>query len=374
MITAAQRISPSRARLWLPFDGQWRQDVGANLVVDGDMEAATVTPPWSPSAACTPTKSLVDPHSGSRCLVLTTTSYGYVTQVLFVGGRTYHGVGYGAGDGVSGKARVLIGGTNPWEGTTSTVWQRWELVTTVAADLALYLQNWQAVPGYSRHDDVDIRERPLTTRNVGGMPGAPTYVRLGDGHTASTVPNQRTSSRGISLDGGDYVRVPMDFEYNEAFSISVLTDSIMPAASWLAATYDSATARGIRFGTTGSGALVAGMFDDGGRSITLTSANNVIPTPKQPRLYTLSYDGSLSSAGLTMWIDDQPVTAAGGGTALASSVSSGRDLLLGARWNAAAPAEILAASNIFCTSEYDTVLDSYELRMLKARMMKEMRV
>jgi hypothetical protein len=258
-------------------------------------------------------------------------------------------------------------------GTTSNAWQLFDVVA-VSGGPVYYLQTSATGAGYCEYDSQVVLERPLTTRNLGGMPGAPTYVRLGDGHTATTIPAQRTSSRGVSLDGSDYLRVPMDFEHNEPYSISILTDSILPAASWLAATYDSATARGIRFGTTGSGALVAGMFDDGGRSITLTSANNVIPTPKQPRLYTLSYDGGLSAAGLTMWIDDQPVTAAGGGTALASSVSSGRDLLLGARWNAAAPAEILAASNIFCTSEYDTVLDSYELRMLKRRMMQELRV
>jgi hypothetical protein len=240
------------------------------------------------------------------------------------------------------------------------------------AQLRLYVSS--GVGKYTDFDDFSVVEYPITTRNVGSYPGAPSYVRLGDGHVAATVPTQRASSRGVSLSGTSYLRVPMDYEYNEPFTISILTDSILPAASWLAATYDSATLRGIRFGTTGSGALVAGLFDTGGRSITLTSANNAIPTNKQPRLYTLSYDGGLSAAGLTMRIDDMVVPAVGGGTALASSISSGRDLLLGARWNAATPTEIMAASNVYAAASFDTVLDSYEIRMLRAQMMREVRV
>jgi hypothetical protein len=178
----------------------------------------------------------------------------------------------------------------------------------------------------------------------------------------------------VRLDGTDYMRVPMDFGYDSPFTIAILSDSPLAAASWLAATYDSATTRGIRFGTTGSGALVGGMFDSAGGSITVTSANNYVPTDRQKRLYCLSYNGGLTAGGLVMSIDDVQVPVTYGGVGLSSSVSSGRDLLLGARWNAATPTEILAACSILCAAEYPTVLNPYEKRLLKARMMQEINV
>ena len=374
MITSAQRLNANRARLFLPLDGMWRQDVGANLVVDGDMEAAG-TAAWVPVNSPILTKETLDPYAGSRYMRVAYNGVNYpcATQADLRAATTYHWVYAFRASGAGAIAEVYLNGSVRAD-TSSTVWQIKDEFYTSAGSGSWQLRLKLGAPGqYAEFDSVDVREQPLTSRNVGTYPGAPSYIRMGDGHTAATVPNQRSSSRGVSLSGTSYVRVPMDYVYNEPFSISILTDSILPAASWLAATYDSATLRGIRFGTTGSGALVAGLFDNGGRSITLTSANNAVPTHKQPRLYTLSYDGGLSAAGLTMRIDDMIVPAVGGGTALASSISSGRDLLLGARWNAATPAEIMAASNVYAASSFDTVLDSYEIRMLRGQMMREMR-
>jgi hypothetical protein len=226
------------------------------------------------------------------------------------------------------------------------------------------------LPLDSQYDVAGVR----STRNLGMATGAPANATVGNGTVSSTFPTQMANSRGVRLDGGDYMRVPLDFTYNEPFTLAILTNSILPAASWLFSTYDSSTARGIRFGSTGSGALVCGIYDDGGRSITLTSANSYLPTDKQIRLYCFSYNGGLSPGSLAMSIDDLVVPAVGAGTALASSISSGRNLLIGARWNAATPTEILAACNIYCVASYPTVLDSYDKRLLKARMMQERHV
>lgn len=210
-------------------------------------------------------------------------------------------------------------------------------------------------------------------RNVGRASGYAAYVRMGDGTTTTTFPTQIVGSRGVRLDGGDYMRVPLDFDRDQAFTIAVLTTSPLSAAGWLAATYDSATARGVRFGSTGSRILTAGIYDDGGRSITVTSAANVIPQGNMLRMYCLSYNGGLAPGSLTMSIDDVVVNGVGAGTALASSISSGRDMLVGARWNAAAPTEIMAASSILWVGEYPTVLWAYEKRLLKARVERELR-
>jgi hypothetical protein len=179
----------------------------------------------------------------------------------------------------------------------------------------------------------------------------------------------------MRLNGSNYMRVPLDFDRAQPFTIAVFAATPMAAASWLAATYDSATLRGVRFGTTGSRQLVGGIFDDGGRSITATSLANVIPSGSMPHLYCLTYDGSSNAAGLELSIDDLTVPSAGAGTPLASSISSGRDLLLGGRWNAATPTELLAnGSSILWAGEFPRPLGAFERRLLRGRIMREVRV
>ena len=370
-MSSAQIIRPDRARLWLPLDGQWHQGLGSNLLVNGDFEAGTAG--WTPQNSTLTVVPGSPSGVGTQVLnVLAGGGNGYAKQIgSMTVGYYYSCAGWSRGVDASAYPAVGDGASINlfWTGAVSATWTYHSGVA--AATNATFLLSALGGAKTCQFDDLVLLDAPMITRNLGSAPGAPTYVRMGDGQTPTTFPTQRTGSRGVRFDGGDYMRVPMDFTYDAPFTIAVLTDSRLSAAGYFAATYDGPSNTGMWFGSAGSGAIKLEIFDASGGSIRITSANNYLPTDNQPRLYCATYNGGGSPGSLSMFIDEVNVPVSSLGTSISGSISSGKDMLIGARWSGASPTNIMPACNMYCVAEYPTVLDSYDRRLLKARMMQE---
>jgi len=175
------------------------------------MESAIVTPPWTLGSRAVGSK-VAFPHSGLRCLQVEGNAFPYYAEVhqdILTPLFHFHVTGWMAGDGVSGVGTVAYGAGNVFVGTTSAAWQEVNVIAAaVTSRFSLY---YSGVSGsYSRHDDIDVREHPQVTRSLSKQPGALNYARLGDGHTASTIPGQRSGGRGLIF-SAPYRRIDLDW-------------------------------------------------------------------------------------------------------------------------------------------------------------------
>jgi hypothetical protein len=143
-------IDPRRAICYLPMNGQYRQDVGPNLLADGDMEAVGVGS-YVFGNNGVGSKDNTTPYTGSQCLRVDgagPSSYPYAAQDITVTGAQYHFRGWGAGDGVNIKPR-LANTFEFWSGTPSTTWQECDVIYT-ATGARVYLMGNGPTPGFFR--------------------------------------------------------------------------------------------------------------------------------------------------------------------------------------------------------------------------------
>jgi len=129
---------------------------GAELVVDGDMEAAGVAA-WTAGASATLTKQTTNPYEGLQVLRV---AYGgvanpYAAQSIMAPGTIYHLSGVVRSDG-TGVPTVLDGTTTLWTGSTSTDWQEFNLAFD-AANADVRLRCTIAVAGYCEFDAVTLK-------------------------------------------------------------------------------------------------------------------------------------------------------------------------------------------------------------------------
>jgi hypothetical protein len=96
----------------------WGAYPGAELLVDGDMEAVGVSA-WTPNADAVLTKETTNPHGGSQVLRIARdgTNNPNARQVILEFGKRYRFNGYARSDG---NAIPMINSGVYWTGTTST--------------------------------------------------------------------------------------------------------------------------------------------------------------------------------------------------------------------------------------------------------------
>lgn len=117
---------------------------GANLLTDGDMEAAGVGD-WVVGGT-TITKQTSDPFEGTRYMrSVNTGTNGNFRQVVMDGSSEYRVTG--AARSLEGVARPRIFvGTWIWYGTTSTVWQEFDVAFT-SSNATIYLYTRDGIAG-----------------------------------------------------------------------------------------------------------------------------------------------------------------------------------------------------------------------------------
>lgn len=136
------------------------RNTGAQLVVDGDMEAVGVAA-WLSWNAGTVTKEPGSP-GGSGSQVLRVAYNGSVNpgaqHAALLVGRRYRAQGWGRGDGTYTPRLYIGGGVTAWLGTASTDWQ-WFDVTFVTTLAAIYLHSNAAAAGWAEFDDITVYEQ-----------------------------------------------------------------------------------------------------------------------------------------------------------------------------------------------------------------------
>jgi hypothetical protein len=130
------------------------------LTQDGNMEVAD-TSNWTVGNSATLTKQTTGPHGGSQVLRVARNGVNNAeaTQPLFVVGKTYRVTGWYRSDG-NATPYVLIGGTTPVNGTTSTSWQYFDIYR-VADSSSLHLRaSTSNGTEYVEFDDISVTEVP----------------------------------------------------------------------------------------------------------------------------------------------------------------------------------------------------------------------
>lgn len=216
------RIHPQYSAVFLPMDGQFGQDVGANLILDGDMEQITVTPPWTPFNSALLLKDSTNPYSGLRCLEVqyAGTNNPFAQQSGLTNGQVCHITGHAVSDGFKTPI-VYFGAPSVWTGTVSTLWQNVDTIATQDASGRFILMSGGAGAGFCRFDDFSVVEHPTVCRSLSKLVGANNYARMGDGHDSNRFPVQ-LSARGLRFDGSnDYVA--LDWAAGEALDTHTFT-------------------------------------------------------------------------------------------------------------------------------------------------------
>lgn len=190
--------------------------LGAELVVDGDMEAVG-TAAWS-SLQATLSKETSTPAEGGQYLHILATAgaglrYPEAFQTILTVGATYIVSGFLAGDGTQ-VPYVYNGATLLFTGTSSVSWQYFE-VTFVATATTLEFLFAINNPTGTEYIDVDF----VSCKHVevsGAVPMMGT-----DGLTAAQFPSIITP-RGFSFDGGDQIATPSCNAYSFTNGVSDL--------------------------------------------------------------------------------------------------------------------------------------------------------
>jgi hypothetical protein len=147
---------------------------GAELLVDGDMEAAGVGD-WTASANVTISKETGTPHSGTRVLRLAYgTGSGFFYQSVIVVGKRYRITGYTRSDGGRTPRVRTQAGVDLWVGTTSTDWQSFDFEFLSAGTYVQLYTSFTGAGQYTEWDDVSITEaNPLNADTTGATVAQP---------------------------------------------------------------------------------------------------------------------------------------------------------------------------------------------------------
>jgi len=129
------------------------QEDGAELVVDGDMEAAG-TAAWTPRNTAVLTKVAGSPSgSGTQVLNIAGAVGDAAGQTISDVGVQYRFRGWARGDGASAYPRIVCG-TQAWAGTTSDTWQYFDVVFTAVSTVVYWWITGGA--GWVEFDDVSV--------------------------------------------------------------------------------------------------------------------------------------------------------------------------------------------------------------------------
>jgi len=319
------RIAPQYAIVCLPMDGQFRQDVGAELLTDGGFENPLL-PNWPAGSGAVVTSVLgARPGgSGTRVMRVTDTGLGWASQVL--PSKYLHLRGW-----TTGIVTAYVGGTSGVLdiNTNSTLsWQEFDKVAFVNGNLFLSI----IANGYAEFDDFSAIEHPQVTRSLSLVPGALNYARLGDGHTASTMPGQR-SGRGLTFNGSQYAGLdwaaggPLD---TQTFTVLSLVQPTTPSADGRIYEVGIAGKRYSLYYDLSAGTLVWEKDDTTGVTITSGYGGSEFGQP-------FVVAASISSTGMRLMVNDRVMGSVAGDVRLASFDAAskaffGQDIVGGNRY------------------------------------------
>ena len=134
---------------------------GPELLVDGDMEAAT-TAAWIANSGAVLTKETTTPHGGLRCLrvkALLGDAGAQARQDILTIGKTYRFTGWARTDGVADKALVFHGGASV-DVATTTAWTKFDFTATAASAQCLLGSRKATADSdyYCEFDNVSVKE------------------------------------------------------------------------------------------------------------------------------------------------------------------------------------------------------------------------
>jgi hypothetical protein len=130
----------------------------ADVIVDGDMEAAGVTA-WTVGGSALLTKETSSPYEGTQWLKVAYNgvNYPFTSQSILTIGKKYTLSGVYKGDGTNGQPRILNYNKLLITGSTSTSWQAFEITfEAVHAELRFY-NNWTA-SSFAGYDALQVIE------------------------------------------------------------------------------------------------------------------------------------------------------------------------------------------------------------------------
>jgi hypothetical protein len=198
-------IDPERSIVFLPFDGQFRQDVGENLWPDGSMDDPTTAEWYAVGGSIS--KQTTSPAEGTRWLEHDAANGNYVRNNTGNPLVQLHMTGWAKGSGNGFASPRILTVASTWVGTQDPAWQPFDIIfTPTIAQVRLYCYDGSAAnPGKIGWDGIDLREHPQVCRSLAKQVGVLNYARMGDGHTASSMPTQKTGGRGVFFDTSTWV-------------------------------------------------------------------------------------------------------------------------------------------------------------------------
>jgi hypothetical protein len=297
-------LNPERAVLYLDMKSSYN-NIETNVLADGNMEAVN-TNAWSSSSA-TLSKQTINPHSGSRCIRITTTgAIATAFQYCSVPIRAYRARGWCRSDGVTIPA-ISISSSVDWTGTNSTEWQYFD-VTRTAGNMQFYIVGMNNVGGYVEFDDITVEPVQNWVINNQGKLG-PATVQLGDGFTGTSFPTQ--VKNGMKFDTTDYLDTSLLNLFNRTtpFTMAVLNFHTIHSQGAFFSTFDGPNSVGIEFQMM-SGAnnrIYFGMYGGVGAALECYGTPNTILT-KGHHFISVTYDGSGTVAGVNFYVDGNLAT------------------------------------------------------------------
>ena len=333
-----KEIFPSDSLLWLEFGGQYDYTSQTNVVVDSDMEATT-TVAWTAISDSVISKQTTSPLSGIRCLRVASAvnANPYCTQTCMVLGSKYVVSGWFRSDGAKTPRVGFVGPTGNinGDGTTSTSWQYFSISGICNdATVGIYLQSVGSGAGYCEFDNVTVYKVIRVIDNLAQRADAPKTVTCGNGVTSTTFPTQLAEKRGVSFDGGDYIDCGLidRFERTDAFTIIAVVSNMSSNAGRIITTWDTAQDyKGICFGNTTNinqvyilNKLVGIKYIGVSHTpyATITSAGSL-------HSRAMTYSGSSTAAGVSLYHNGGTVTKAVGSDTLDATIKSGNPILIG---------------------------------------------
>lgn len=204
-MSAYDLIEQTRSTLYLPMRDQYNRPNGVELNTNPTLPASYSA---QNSAALS---EQVGVYLGGNALRVT---YGgvaspYARRTLVTNAYPYWLVGAVRGDGVAAPTIYLgsISGAGiRFVGTNSVNWQPFAFLVPATDGTFLALSSSAAGAGqYCDFAAMSVQLAPRVTQNVGQALSAPSYVTVGDGVTAATMPTQLAGKRGMNFNGAQYL-------------------------------------------------------------------------------------------------------------------------------------------------------------------------
>jgi len=211
--------------------------------------------------------------------------------------------------------------------------------------------------------------------NHGRAGGAPAWLQLGDGVTASTFPAP-LSGYGATFDTGDYLIANVVDRYSASSQFWMYFYGLVRSSTgivyfWQSRDATQPNARGVGFGTTGAVPTLAIAGASGIDQTTGPAANRI--QPRELCSWAVNFKGSSSAASSMEYFLNGVNLGSGtvsSDTWNGDSIATGKSMLYGKYWNGAVPAGNTIAGNHIAIAFGDGLItpkDIAEIQVLLRR-------